>query len=250
MDSVKVDLGGQSALVTGAGRGIGRAIAAALAAAGAKVYLAARTAAQLESTAEQIRRSGGRAVPVPTDLANEQDILSLFDRIRENEREHGQAGGLDILINNAGVGLFGPVSDFASADFDTVMRVNAKAAFLCCQQALKLMIPQKKGTIINICSVVGFKGYPNQAAYTASKHALLGLTKSLAVEVQGAGIRVSAILPGGVDTPMIADARPDLDPSILLQPEDIAHTVMFLLSLSDRAAIDQIYIRRRGSKPF
>ena len=112
------------------------------------------------------------------------------------------------------------------------------------------MIPKKSGTIINISSVVGFKGYPNQAAYTASKHALLGLTKSLAVEAQEHGIRVSAILPGGVDTEMVAKARPDLDPKILLEPEDIAHTVLFLLSLSDRAAIDQIYIRRRSSKPF
>jgi len=254
MGAVKVDLGGQSALVTGAGRGIGRAIASALAAAGARVYLAARTADQLEAAAREIRRSGGTAVPVPADLAGEQEIASLFDRIREHERghkgEHGHGGGLDILINNAGVGLFGPVSDFPAADFDTVMRINARAAFLCCQQALKLMIPKNRGTIINICSVVGFKGYPNQAAYTASKHAVLGLTKSLAAEVQDAGIRVSAILPGGVDTTMIASARPDLDSAILLQPEDIAHTVMFLLSLPDRAAIDQIYIRRRGSKPF
>jgi 3-oxoacyl-[acyl-carrier protein] reductase len=244
MEHTKVDLGGQTALVTGAGRGIGRAIAKALASKGAQVFLAARTASQLESAAEEIRCSGAAAVPVPTDLADERDIRSLFDRIGN------EAGRLDILINNAGVGIYGPVVDFTSADFDTVMRVNAKAAFLCCQQALRLMIPKKSGTIINISSVVGFKGYPNQAAYTASKHAVLGLTKSLAVEAQEHGIRVSAILPGGVDTEMVAKARPDLDPKILLQPEDIAHTVLFLLSLSDRAAIDQIYIRRRSSKPF
>jgi 3-oxoacyl-[acyl-carrier protein] reductase len=244
MEHTKVDLGGQTALVTGAGRGIGRAIAKALASKGAQVFLAARTASQLESAAEEIRCSGAAAVPVPTDLSDERDIRSLFDRIGN------EAGRLDILINNAGVGIYGPVVDFASADFDAVMRVNTKAAFLCCQQALRLMIPKKSGTIINISSVVGFKGYPNQAAYTASKHALLGLTKSLAVEAQEHGIRVSAILPGGVDTEMVAKARPDLDPKILLEPEDIAHTVLFLLSLSDRAAIDQIYIRRRSSKPF
>ena len=244
MEHTKVDLGGQIAVVTGAGRGIGRAIAKALASNGAQVFLAARTASELESAAEEMRRSGAKAVPVPTDLSEEQDIRSLFDRIRK------EAGRLDILINNAGVGIYGPLVDFASADFDTVMRVNTKAAFLCCQQALRLMIPKKRGYIINISSVVGFKGYPDQAAYTASKHALLGLTKSLAVEAWEHGIRVSAILPGGVDTQMIAIARPDLDPKILLQPEDIAHTVLFLLSLSDRAAIDQIYIRRSSSKPF
>jgi 3-oxoacyl-[acyl-carrier protein] reductase len=244
MAYTKVDLEGQAALVTGAGRGIGRAIAKALAARGARVFLAARTSSELEAAAGQIRDSGGIAVTVSTDLAQEEDIRSLFDEVRK------QGNRLDILINNAGVGIYGPVVDFSPADFDAVMRVNAKATFLCCQQALKLMIPKRRGYIINISSVVGFKGYPNQAAYTASKHAILGLTKSLAAETQEQGIRVSAILPGGVDTRLVAKARPDLDPDILLQPEDIAHAVLFLLSLSDRAAIDQIYIRRSSSKPF
>ena len=244
MQPMNVDLNGQSALVTGAGRGIGRAIGSALASAGARVFLAARTTDQLESAAREIQQDGGTAVPVPTDLSNEEDIRLLFQRISD------RTGGLDILVNNAGVGVFGPLADFSSSDFDTVMRVNTKATFLCCQQAMRLMIPKRKGYIINISSVVGFKGYPNQAAYTASKHAVMGLTKSLAVEAQEHGIRVSAVLPGGVDTKMIAEARPDLDPKILLQPEDIAHTVLYLLSLSDRAAVDQIYIRRRGSQPF
>ncbi|MEE9307262.1 MAG: SDR family oxidoreductase [Spirochaetia bacterium] len=241
---MNLDLSGQSALVTGAGRGIGRAIGSALASAGARVFLAARTTDQLESAAREIQQNGGTAVPVPTDLSKEEDIQSLFQRISD------RAGGLDILVNNAGVGFFGPLVEFSSSDFDRVMQVNTKATFLCCQRALRLMIPKRKGYIINISSVVGFKGYPNQAAYTASKHAVMGLTKSLAVEAQEHGIRVSAVLPGGVDTKMVADARPDLDPKILLQPEDIAHTVLYLLSLSDRAAVDQIYIRRRGSQPF
>jgi len=244
MQPMNVDLSGQSALVTGAGRGIGRAIGSALASAGAQVFLAARTRGQLESAARQIQQDGGTAVPVPTDLSKEEDIRLLFQRISD------RAGGIDILVNNAGIGVFGPLAEFSSSDFDRVMRVNAKATFLCCQQALRFMIPKRKGYIINISSVVGFKGYPNQAAYTASKHAVMGLTKSLAVEAQEHGIRVSAVLPGGVDTKLVAEARPDLDPKILLQPEDIAHTVLYLLSLSDRAAIDQIYIRRRGSQPF
>lgn len=244
MQPMNLDLSGQSALVTGAGRGIGRAIGSALAVAGAWVFLAARTTDQLESAAREIQQNGGTAVPVPTDLSKEEDIQSLFQRISD------RAGGLDILVNNAGVGFFGPLVEFSSSDFDRVMQVNTKATFLCCQRALRLMIPKRKGYIINISSVVGFKGYPNQAAYTASKHAVMGLTKSLAVEAQEHGIRVSAVLPGGVNTKMVADARPDLDPKILLQPEDIAHTVLYLLSLSDRAAVDQIYIRRRGSQPF
>ena len=113
-----------------------------------------------------------------------------------------------------------------------------------------MMVARKSGYIINIASVVGLKGYPNQAAYTASKHGVMGLTKTLAIEAQEHGIKVSAILPGGVDTALVRNARPDLDPSVLLQPEDIAATVMYLLNLPPRAAVDQIYIRRSTSTPF
>ena len=98
--------------------------------------------------------------------------------------------------------------------------------------------------------MVGFKGYPNQSVYTATRHAVMGLTKSLAVEAQGHGVRVSVVLPGGVDTGLVGDARPDLQREDLLSPDDVAGAVMYLLSLSDRAAVDQIYIRRRNSSPF
>lgn len=237
-------LAGKVALVTGAGRGIGRVISLALGRAGAHVVLAARTQPELETAAQEIRQASGTASAWPVDLSSEVEIVALFDFVRE------KLGRLDVLVNNAGLGLFGPVAEFASADLDRLYTLNVRGAFLCCQQALKLMIPQRSGYIINISSVVGFKGYPNQAGYTISKHGLMGLTKSLAVEAQPHGIRVSVISPGGVDTGMIGDARPDLDRSALLQPEDVAQTVMFLLSLSDRAAIDEIYIRRRSSSPF
>lgn len=237
-------LEGQVALVTGAGRGIGRAISLALGAAGAQVVAAARTRPEIEAVAQEIGAAGGRASAWPVDLSSEAEIVALFDFIRE------KLGRLDVLANNAGIGLFGPVQDFAAADLDRLYAVNVRGTFLCCQQALKLMIPQRSGYIINISSVVGFKGYPRQAGYTAAKHGVMGLTKSLAVEAQPHGIRVSVISPGGVDTGMAGDARPDLDRSVLLRPEDIAHTVMFLLSLSDQAAIDEIYIRRRTSQPF
>lgn len=238
------DLSGQSALVTGAGRGIGRAISLVLAAAGARVYLAARTASQLADTETEIREAGGRAKALPADLTKETEIEAIFKTIRDETEK------LDILVNNAGVGIYGPLAGFPSEDYDRIMQINVKAVFLCCREALSLMIAARKGYIINISSVVGFKGYPNQAVYTASKHAIMGLTKSLAVEAQEYGVRVSAILPGGVDTKLGYAARPDLDPAVLLQPEDIAHTVLYLLSLSERAAVDQVYIRRIGSKPF
>ncbi len=205
---------------------------------------AARTREQIEALAREIADAGGKAHAVPTDLVDEASIRSLFAAV------HERWGRLDILVNNAGIGRYGPVQEFATEDLDAVVDVNLRGTFLCCREAMRLMVPAGQGYIINISSVVGFKGYPNQAAYTATKHAVMGLTKSLAVEAQARGIRASAVLPGGVDTGLVRRARPDLDPSILLQPEDVAQAILFLLSLSDRAAIDQIYIRRRTSTPF
>lgn len=239
-----VDLKNQIALVTGATRGIGRSISLALANSGAHVILAARTENLLQILKEEITSRGGKATAVRTDVAVEQDILSLFETIKDN------LGKLDIVINNAGIGIWGKIVNFAIEDFDKLINVNLRGMYICCQQSMKMMIPAHSGYIINISSVVGFKGYPNQSAYTASKHGVMGLTKSLSVEAQEHGIRVSAILPSGVDTDLIVSARPDLDRSVLIHPEDIANTVLYLLSLSDRAMVDQVYIRRMTGAPF
>ena len=237
-------LRGQTALVTGAGRGIGAAIARALAAHGAHVFLAARTEAQLGQVAQDIRASGGEATAVPADLTEQSSVEALFATLRD------RAGRLEVLVNNAGIGLFGQVADFPVEDLDRMYQVNLRGTFLCSREALRMMAPAKRGYIINIASVVGIKGYPNQSGYTASKHAVMGFTKSLAVEAQEHGIRASAVLPGAVFTELIAAARPDLNPAELLRPEDVAGAVLYLLSLSESAAVDEIYIRRRKSSPF
>jgi len=238
------DLSGQVAVVTGAGRGIGRAVALALGAAGAQVVAAARTRAEIEAVARRVAGAGGQAVALPVDLADETSVRALFAEVRR------RFGRLDVLVNNAGIGLYGTVRDFPVEDLDRLVAVNLRGTFLCCQEAMRLMAPRRSGYIINISSVVGFKGYPKQAGYTATKHAVVGLTKSLAVEAQEVGVRASVVLPGGVDTAMVRDARPDLDPAGLLAPEDVAATVMYLVSLSDRAAVDQVYVRRRTGQPF
>ncbi len=192
----------------------------------------------------EINSSGGFARAYPTDLCKDGDIQDLFKNIYDD------FGKLDILINNAGAVKSGNIVDFSIDDFDMLIDINLRAVYFCCQQALKMMIPAGKGYIINISSVVGFKGYPQQTAYTAAKHGVMGLTKALAAEVAEHGIRVSVILPGGVDTDLIREARPDLDSSVLMQPEDIADTVLHLLELPERAMVDQIYIRRSKSAPF
>lgn len=237
-------LEGCVAMVTGAGRGIGRAIAETLGKAGALVVASARSEPEIQAVAEEIAEAGGQSIPLPMDISREEQVAAGFAAVQE------RFGRLDVLVNNAGIGRFGPLMDFPSAALQEVTSVNLLGTYWCCQQAMRLMVPRRSGYIINLSSVVGFKGYPNQSAYTATKHAIMGLTKSLAVEAQPHGIRVSAILPGGVDTSLVGDARPDLDRSILMRPGDIAQTVMFLLSLSEQAAIDEIYIRRRTSQPF
>ena len=241
---MKADLTGKVALVTGAGRGIGRSISLALAHAGARVFLTSRTASQLEDTAREIRGQNHEAEYLPAEVSSEAGVDAVF-------RDLGKRfGRLDILVNNAGLGMSGAVADFPVSGLDTLMSVNVRGVFLCCQKAMQIMVPARQGSIVNISSVVGFKGYANQAAYTASKHAVMGLTKALAVEAQVHGIRVSAVLPGAVDTGLMDALRPDLDKALLMKPEDVADAVLFLLSLSDSAAVDEIYIRRRTSAPF
>lgn len=238
------DLHGQTAVVTGAGRGIGKAVAETLAQAGAHVFLTARTESQLAETCRKIQSQHFKATAVTCDISREDHVLNLFQQVRK------QAGQLDVLVNNAGVGIFGPLAEISITDFDSVMSINVRGTFLCSREAMKIMAPQKSGTIINIASVTGFKGYANQSAYSASKHAIVGMTKCLAIEAQKVGVRACVIMPGGVDTDMIGDARPDLNRAELMAPEDIVQSVMYLLSLSPRASVDQIYIRRRTSPPF
>lgn len=234
----------KTAVVTGAGRGIGRAIALMLGRVGACVVATARTESEIEAVAGEINSAGGRARAAVMDISKEEDIKGLFRSVEDDSHR------LDVLINNAGVGLFGKLADFETDDLDRLYAVNLRGTFLCCREAMRIMIPQTSGYIINVSSVVGLKGYPEQSGYTAMKHGVMGLTKSLAVEAQKHGIRVSAILPGGVDTDLVRHARPDLGHDVLMQPEDIAQGVEYLLSLSPRAAVDQIYIRRQNSKPF
>ena len=238
------DLKGKIALVTGSSRGIGRSIALILADSGAHVVLAARNRKLLKEVEEEVTGPGGEATAIPTDISDESDILQLFGTVRE------RWGRLDILVNNAGIGIFGELVDFDIEDFDKTVQVNLRGLYLCCQEAVKLMIPAEDGYIINISSVQGIKAYPKQSAYAATKHGIMGLSKALAAEVQKHGIRVSVILPGGTDTGLIARARPDLDKSGLIHPEDIARTVLYLLSLSDRAMVDQIVVRRSAASPF
>ncbi len=231
-------------LITGANKGIGKDISITLAEQGAIAVLASRNKEMLEKTQGEILSSGGKAFSIPADISKEKEILNLFAKIKK------KFGKLDVLINNAGIIKTGRLMDFSLKDYDEMMLINLRGLYICCQQALKIMLPQKRGYIINMSSVAGLKGYEGQSAYTASKHGVIGITKSLSAEVYKDGIFVSTILPGGVDTELLWSARPDIDRSALISPRDISNTVLYLLNLSDTAWVDQIYIHRRNRHPF
>ena len=237
-------LEGKVAIVTGSGRGIGRSIALTLARSGARVSLAARTEAQLEAVRAEIEAFGGQAVGFPTDITREEEVVSLVRNTVE------RFGRLDILVNNAAVGVFEALVETTTEQWDHLFAVNARGPFLLCREAIPYLKQQEQAFIINISSVVGVKGYANQAAYSASKHALMGMTSALAKEVHEDGIRVHAVCPGGVDTRLIAQARPDLDRSVLMQTQEIADIVLFLVTRQGNAVIDEIHVRRSASTPW
>jgi len=190
------ELSGRSALVTGAGRGIGRAIALSLASAGADVAVTARSSKELDETAAAIRALGRRAEAIVCDVSERIQVDAMIARVRT------ALGDPLILVNNAGIAASAKLTDTTDEMWDRMLRVNASGAFYCTRAVLPLMLAANWGRIVNMASVAARAGAPYIAAYTASKHALLGLTRAVAAEVAGRGITVNAVCPGYVDTEM------------------------------------------------
>ena len=237
-------LDGKVAIVTGGSRGIGRAICLALAQEGAALVIAARSAAGLEEAAELVRQAGGTAEPVVTELSDEDSIRNLVRVTRE------RFGRLDILVNNAGITHSARLEETRTEDLDRCWTINARAPFILCREALPLLRQGKGGFIVNISSVVGVKGYAAQSAYTASKHALRGMTISLAEELRDTGIRVHVICPGGVDTDMVGNVRPDIRKEDLIRPNEVAELVLYLVTREGNAVMDELHIRRAVAAPW
>ena len=221
-----MDLSGKTAIVTGGTRGIGRAIAQALVQAGVNVAITGRSDSKIDLGGP------GRVTSYVCDVRDYGQVKALF----------AEVGGVDILINNAGIGIFGTVESMSPEEFRAVLETNVFGVFHCCHEAIPLMKQRGGGYIINISSLAGTNAHPKMAAYNASKFGLNGFSEALMQEVRHDGIKVSYIMPGSVNTEFGGD-EPSSAKSWQLQPQDIAQVVMDLLAQPQRSLPSRIEIR-------
>jgi NAD(P)-dependent dehydrogenase (short-subunit alcohol dehydrogenase family) len=230
------ELRGRVAVVTGGGRGLGEAIARTLGAAGASVVVADIAADHAARVAAAIGVEGGEAVPLALDVARERDAAEAVREVA------ARLGRLDVLVNNAGVDVTVPFTELDVADWDRVLAVNLRGAFLMARQAFPLMRAQGGGHIVNIVSTAARRAWANAAAYHASKWGLLGLSHALHVEGRPHGIKVTAVLAGGMRTPFLLERFPDLDLGLLQDPANVAATVRFVLTLPADTVIPEVMV--------
>jgi len=229
-------LEGKVAIITGASRGIGLAVAHRLGTLGAKLSLCARDARKLESAAGELRAAGAAAVfSAAVDVTHGEQILAL---VQNSEKA---LGPVEILVNNAGIGYFGPTHEATEATWDSVLDTNLRSVFLASKAVAPGMIARQGGHIINIASLAGKNAFAGGGIYCASKWGLLGLTECMAEDLRGYGIRVSAICPGSVATDFSPHGKKDI--SKMLQPEDIAHVVEMLVTQAPQSFISEVLMR-------
>jgi 3-oxoacyl-[acyl-carrier protein] reductase len=232
--SASAPLSGKVALVTGASRGIGRAIAVRLASLGAAVAICGRDKSALATSHGDLEKASARVYSQTADVTRSQDIAELVGNAES------ALGPIGILVNNAGIGLFGPVQQRTEQDWDQVLDSNLKSVFLVSRAVIPGMMRQNSGDIINISSLAGRNSFAGGALYCASKWGLQGLTACMAEDLREFGIRVSSVLPGSVATDFGQHVK---DASKALAPEDVAHAVAMLLAQSPRSFISEIQLR-------
>ncbi|HVC00524.1 MAG TPA: SDR family NAD(P)-dependent oxidoreductase [Candidatus Dormibacteraeota bacterium] len=228
-------LAGQVALVTGSSRGIGFAIARKVGRLGAAVSLCARHSGPLEAARRTLVEEGISAVATQTDLTQKEQVERLVEETRR------QLGDIDIAVNNAGIGWFGPLHEASEADWDRVIDTNLKAPFLLLRSVVPHMIRRRSGHVIQIASLAGKNAFAGGGIYCASKWGLLGMSYAAAEDLRGYGIRTSVICPGSVLTEFSSPAGKD--PNKMLQPDDVAHVVEMILLQQTQSFISEISIR-------
>jgi NAD(P)-dependent dehydrogenase (short-subunit alcohol dehydrogenase family) len=218
-------LDGKIAIVTGAGTGIGKGIARAFGREGAHLILAARTVARLEETAQEVTAYGHRVIVVPTDVTDEAQVSALFGRALE------EFGRVDILVNNSGAFDGGPLEELSLATWQKVVDVNLTGPFLCAREAMKIMKRQGGGRIINIGSISAQMCRPNAAPYNTTKHALVGLTKSIALEGRDFNVVASILHPGNTLTERRAASNSPQDAEPMMTVDELATTAVTMAAL-------------------
>jgi 3-oxoacyl-[acyl-carrier protein] reductase len=227
-----------TALITGATEGIGRAIAFALGRAGYQVGVCARTPSKLRTLLDELAAAGITAAGYPADVGLEADVAALSSHLT------APLGPIDVLVNNAGIAVLKPFAELTLDEWDATMATNLRSLFLVTRAVLPGMRERRRGSIVNISSLAGRNGFAGGTAYTASKHAVLGFSRSLMLEVRADNVRVIAICPGSVDTPLIRTQTAFATRlEKILQPEDVADTVLAALALPERAMISELDVR-------
>jgi len=228
----------QTALVTGATEGIGRAIAFALGKAGYRVGVCARDPGKVTSLLAELARAGVTAAGRPCDVGDAGQVDALVAHVT------AALGPVDVLVNNAGVGILKPFAELSLADWDATMATNVRSLFLTTRAVLPGMRERRQGAVVNISSLSGKRGFVGGAAYAASKHAVMGFSESLMLEVRKDGVRVITICPGSVDTKIIHQQSVfESDPAKILKPDDVAAVVLTALQLPPRATVSVIEVR-------
>ncbi len=231
-------LKGKVALVTGGGSGIGFAITKALLEEGMRVAICGRDEGKLRKAETELTKHGKHLLVMPADVSRKSEVDQWV------KAAISQFGRIDVLVNNAGVARWSDVENITDEHLDYQFNVNLRGPLYCSQVVLPYMKGQQSGYIINISSICGKYGFAGTAAYSASKFGLMALSDSLREEGASFNIKVTAICPGFVATPMVTDAPVPLEE--MIRPEDIAKAVLFLLNLSEYAAIKEIVITRKG----
>jgi NAD(P)-dependent dehydrogenase (short-subunit alcohol dehydrogenase family) len=227
-----MDFNGKIALITGAANGIGRAAALAFAARGAKVQVVDKDAAGAERTAATIRQLGGHARAQAADVTKSADVEAYVKAALEGY------GRIDCFFNNAGIeGKVAPIAEYDEAVFDQVIGVNVKGVFLGLRHVLPVLLRQGSGAVVNTASVAGLVGTPGMSAYVASKHAVLGLTKSAAGEVARSGVRINAVCPGPIDTRMIHSLESQLNPA---DPDAIGQRYQSMIPIGRYGTVEEV----------
>jgi len=244
VNELTVDLGGQSAIVTGASQGLGRAIAIRLGASGARVACVARNAEKLAETVAAIAAVDGTADAITCDVTNRADVDALVDRVAD------QWDRVDILVNNAGITRDTLLPRMSDNEWDDVIATNLKGAFLFSRAASRYMMRARYGRIINITSVSGIMGNPGQTNYSASKAGLIGLTRSLSRELAGRKVTINAIAPGFIESEMtealgdslLEEAIKRIPVKRLGKPDDVAAAVLYLASVAASYITGQVLV--------